>query len=77
MTQKPDLIYVTGLFSQWGYLKSKVYQSNPHMEEKLRETIPLEVSYLPREQLQCMRKNMFRRCGKRVQTNVEYFQHLL
>jgi hypothetical protein len=43
----PGLMPVTGIFSQWGYLKPEVYWTSPHMEE-LREIIYPEVSHISR-----------------------------
>jgi hypothetical protein len=31
--QQLELIFVIGNFSQWGYLKTEVYKTNPQIEE--------------------------------------------
>jgi hypothetical protein len=47
------------LLNLWPY-KTKLYQTSPHKEE-LGETVHLIVSFVAKEELQCVSQNPFRR----------------
>jgi hypothetical protein len=49
-------------FFFWDSLKDNVYNSNPPMEEELKENIRRKIANIPAEQLQRVNQNLFRRC---------------
>jgi RNA polymerase-binding transcription factor DksA len=58
-------------------LKDEVYNSNPPMEEELKENIRREIANIPGEQLQRVNQNTFRRCDKCLHVEGQHIQHLL
>jgi hypothetical protein len=63
-------------FFFWGYLKDKVYNSNPQMEE-LKENIYREIANIPAEQLRRVNKNLFCQCEECLCVEEQHIQHLL
>jgi hypothetical protein len=59
----------------WGSLKNKVYKTNSHTLEELRNNICHEISAISGEELQ--RVNMFHRYIECIQSGGQQFQHLL
>jgi hypothetical protein len=64
-------------FYLWGNLKDKVYKTNPHTLEKLRNNICCKISAISGEELQRVNTNMFRRDTECIQSGRQHFQHLL
>jgi hypothetical protein len=46
-------------FYLWGILKAKVYKTNPHTLEELRNNICYKISAISREELHRVNTNMF------------------
>jgi inhibitor of nuclear factor kappa-B kinase subunit alpha len=63
-------------FYLWGNLKQKVYKTNPHTIEELKENIRNEVSTIPPGELQVI-TNLVRRCQECPRADGDYFLHLL
>jgi hypothetical protein len=55
---RPILIIV--IFFFWDFLKDRVYNSNPQIEEELKENIGREMENIPAEQLQRVNLYFFR-----------------
>jgi hypothetical protein len=70
----PILILV--IFFSWGFLRDKIYNSNP-CTEGLKEHIGREIGINPAEQLQGVNQNLFHRCEERLHVEGQHFQHLL
>jgi hypothetical protein len=66
-----------GDFFFWGCLKDKVYNSNPRMEQELKENIRWEIANIPAEQLQRVNQNLFHQCEECLHVDGQPFQHHL
>jgi inhibitor of nuclear factor kappa-B kinase subunit alpha len=64
-------------FYLWGNLKQKVYKTNPHTIEELKENIRNEVSAISPSELQRVITNLVRRCQECARADGDHFQHLL
>ena len=71
----PDLTSLD--FFLWGYLKDKVYLSNPQTIHDLKINIRREVACIPEEVLKKVSLNMIKRVNACLQENGRHFQHLL
>jgi Holliday junction resolvasome RuvABC ATP-dependent DNA helicase subunit len=63
-------------FYLWGNLKQKVYKTNPHTIEELKENIRNEVSAISPGGLRVI-TNLVRRCQECARADGDNFQHLL
>lgn len=73
--RSPDLTVCD--FYLWGNLKNKVYASNPHTLEELKQNIRREVEAISVDELMRVNANFLKRCQKCVDTGGHHFQHLL
>jgi hypothetical protein len=62
-------------FYLWGSLKDKVYKSNSHALEELKNNIREEITKTSEAELQCMNQNVFSRYNACLLANGEHFQH--
>jgi hypothetical protein len=60
----------------WGFLKNRVYNSNP-LTEELKENICSKIANIPAEQLQRVNQNYFYWCEECLYVEGQYFQHFL
>jgi hypothetical protein len=58
-------------------MKDKIYRTNPHPEEELKENIRREILEVPQEELLRVNFNLFKRYRERVHAQGHYFQHLV
>jgi hypothetical protein len=63
-------------FYVWESLKEKVYKTNPHTLEELRNNIHCETSAISGEELQ-RANTVFHRYTECIQLGGQHFQHLL
>nr|XP_020451198.1 uncharacterized protein LOC109957565 [Monopterus albus] len=73
--RSPDLS--TCAFYLWGKLKQKVYASNPHTLDELKENITNTIRSITVEELRAVSANMLRRAQRCIDANGDHFQHLL
>jgi hypothetical protein len=73
--RSPDLTSLD--FFLWGYLKDRVYVSNPQNLEELKLNINNEICNISTETLMKISDNMVRRNKLCLQVNGGHFQHLL
>jgi hypothetical protein len=71
----PDLNHCD--FYLWGNLEQKVYKTNPHTIEELKENVRNEVSAISPGELQRVITNLVRRCQECARPDGDHFQHLL
>ena len=64
-------------FYLWETLKQKVYVSNPHNLDQLKENIANAIRRITRVELQAVSANVVKRAQKCIDVNGEHFQHLL
>jgi hypothetical protein len=64
-------------FYFWGSLKDKVYKTNPHTLEELRNNICHEISAVSREELQRVNTSVFHRYTECIRSGGDHFQHML
>jgi hypothetical protein len=64
-------------FFLWRNLKQKVYKTNPHTIEELKENIRNEVSAISPGELKRVITNLVRRCQEYARADGDHFQHLL
>ena len=71
----PDLTVCD--FDLWGHLKNKVYASNPHILEELKDYIRTEINLITEQQLMRVNQSFLSPCRKCVDIGGQHFQHLL
>jgi hypothetical protein len=71
----PDLHPCDFLF--WDCLKDKVYNSNPQMEEELKENICRRIANIPAEHFRRVNQNLFSLYKEYLHVEGQHFQHLL
>lgn len=64
-------------FYLWGTLKNKVYASNPHTLQELKDSITREIQAISQHELLRVNQNCFRRYRECVRVQGHQFQHLL
>jgi inhibitor of nuclear factor kappa-B kinase subunit alpha len=64
-------------FYLWGNLKQKVYKTNSHTIEELKENIRNEVSAISPGELQRVITNLVWWCQECARADGDHFQHLL
>jgi hypothetical protein len=67
---------ILAIFSFWGCLKDKVYNSNLQLK-KLKENIRREIANIPAKQLQRVNQNLLCQCEECLRADRQHFQHLL
>jgi hypothetical protein len=63
-------------FYLWGNLKQKVYKTNPHTTEELKENIRNELSAISPGELRVI-TNLVQWCQECARADGDHFQHLL
>ncbi|KAJ9575347.1 hypothetical protein L9F63_025702, partial [Diploptera punctata] len=64
-------------FYLWGSLKDKVYKTNPHTLEELKNNIRNEIRNLTVPELQRVNLNVFTRYHACLTAGGQHFQHFL
>ena len=65
------------IFFLWGHLKNKVYATNPHTLEELKESIRREIDYILETELIRVNVHFIKRCQKCVDEGGQHFQHVM
>lgn len=73
--RSPDLTVCD--FYLWGNLKNKVYKSNPHTLEELKQNIRTEINAISEAELLRVNGNFLKRCRRCIDEEGRHFQHLL
>lgn len=73
--RSPDLSPLD--FFLWGYLKDRVYRTNPENLDELRRRIIQETAVIPRDMIRNAVQSFYNRIGYCQETNGEQFEHLL
>ena len=63
-------------FYLWGNLRNKVYKTNPHTLDELKENIRTE-NAISEAELMGVNANFLRRCRRCIDAEGQNFQHLL
>jgi hypothetical protein len=71
----PDLS--TCDFYLWGYLKGKVYETNPHTLDELKESIQSTIEAMDVIVLYQVHLNMITRAQKCIDSQGSHFQYIL
>ena len=74
-SRSPDLTVCD--FYLWGNLKGKIYETNPHTLEKLKQNIRNENGNITVPQLNHVNQNVFSRYNTYLAEGGRHFQHLL
>ena len=64
-------------FYLWGNVKNKVYKTNPHTLDKLKQNIRTEINAISEAELMRVNANFPRRCRICIDAEGQHFQHLL
>ena len=64
-------------FYLWGMLKNKVYKTNPHTLNELKENIQTTIRSIMVEELVHVNNNFLKRCETCIQENGQHIENLL